>query len=353
MSERDEQHCGVSGEEPGTPPLADGWGNATQTIDLTNLFTMDVYSTGTFDLSSIGTTSLGLLLDALPIPVLVIDRSHSVVFVNRACSRISAGYEAIRELPFASLMPLPTNPFRARTLRDKAESLIDKAFSTRKPQAAEAILEIGHRRIWARLHLRSVRIGNERQLLVIIQDLTLEKKLLRLSERNKERVSLARDELEEAYDARNVQLSEVNERLHRELTELVRTQEALIAEQRKFLLLTEAIPVGVAIIGRDGTCEYLNSRFQESFGHNLRKYRNVSETFENMLDTTEGFEMPSDWIEALSRTEESETGPLVLTVRCKEDTKKQMSLKVLRIDDVSCLVTCEDVTPVVQSPSRG
>jgi hypothetical protein len=63
----------------------------TQTIDLQSLLTSDVGQSGVFDLSDVGSTSFGKLLDALPVPVLLIDRwgSASPLSTSRAKSSAS------------------------------------------------------------------------------------------------------------------------------------------------------------------------------------------------------------------------------------------------------------------------
>ena len=67
--------------------------NHTQTIDLTSLFTKDLTSTGSFDISSgIWRTTFGKVLQALPIPVLLIDISYRIILANQAWGRIAENY---------------------------------------------------------------------------------------------------------------------------------------------------------------------------------------------------------------------------------------------------------------------
>ena len=71
------------GEEP-TPssrsPL-----ESTQSIDLSSLFTGDVTTSGSFDIrGDIWATTFGRVLQALPIPALMIDDSLHVVAANQA-----------------------------------------------------------------------------------------------------------------------------------------------------------------------------------------------------------------------------------------------------------------------------
>ncbi len=139
-------------------------------------------------------------MDALPIPALLIDRFYQVGFANQSCAKISSSYRKIQGCPFADLVPLPNDAERAQALTDKIQALIDTAFETRKPRVAEAILEIENKRIWARLHLRSVRIGLETYVLLTMEDLTHEKKQLVLSQRHDEKHRKANYELGKCLD---------------------------------------------------------------------------------------------------------------------------------------------------------
>ena len=80
--------------------------NYTQTIDLTPLFTKDLTSTGSFDISSgMWRTTFGKVLQALPIPVLLIDTSYRIIMANQAWGRIAENYGEIVFCPFAGLFP--------------------------------------------------------------------------------------------------------------------------------------------------------------------------------------------------------------------------------------------------------
>jgi hypothetical protein len=51
----------------------------TQTIDLDSVFTRDVTTSGSFDFRKIKNVTFGKLLEAMPIPTLLIDGGHSIV----------------------------------------------------------------------------------------------------------------------------------------------------------------------------------------------------------------------------------------------------------------------------------
>ena len=169
---------------------------STQTIDLNSLFTEDVYSTGTFDLRSIESSSLGMLLDALPMPACLVDQWYTVVFSNQAWRRIMPDLGSERYPSFFDFLRRPVQLDKAKRLVAKAEKLLHKAFETRKPQQAEAIFDLEQRRMWCRLHLRAVRIRSQRHLLVLVEDITTDRAQQRLAQREVDCLRKSLSELE-------------------------------------------------------------------------------------------------------------------------------------------------------------
>lgn len=149
----------------------------TETIDLAALFTANISATGSFDVGSeIWTTTFGKLLQALPIPALLIDASCCVLQANQACTKISPAYQKILGGPFSGLFP-------GSGVSEGVQSLLEEVFSTRKTKVAQAVLQIEDARIWARMTFRSVRITRERFVLALIEDLTSEKKEIHVKEK--------------------------------------------------------------------------------------------------------------------------------------------------------------------------
>jgi hypothetical protein len=136
-------------------------GDYTQSIDLTSLFTKDLTTTGSFDVSSgIWTTTFGKVLQALPIPVLLIDTSYRTIMANQAWARIDKNDGETLYCPFSELFPTDS-------LAKKAQAILEEVFEQRKSRVAQATLEIGNQKIWTRMTFRSIRIGSERFVLVL------------------------------------------------------------------------------------------------------------------------------------------------------------------------------------------
>ena len=188
----------------------------TQTIDLQGLFTYDEGKSGVFDLSDITSTSLGKLLNALPVPVLLVDQWFCIAFVNQACEKLRINSKDLKGSRFTDLLPNPDDATRAKTLESKTMVLLERVFSDRRPQRAEAILEIGKHRIWARLHLRSVRLGSDRHIMVMLEDVTSERTQQRVFQKEEKQLREALGELEKQVQQLIGELSETEEKLWQE-----------------------------------------------------------------------------------------------------------------------------------------
>ena len=147
-----------------------------ETVDLSGLFADTVSMSGSFDLRGFRVSSFGKLLDVIPIPAVLVERSHAIVFANQACKRIAEDRTVIVGSPFSALFP-------SKSASGKAHGLIDKVFGQRVPLLTEGIMGVEPRKIWGRIHFRSVRIRSERFVLVIVEDITPEKKLLAINRR--------------------------------------------------------------------------------------------------------------------------------------------------------------------------
>ena len=195
---------------------------ATQSIDLADLLTKDITSSGSFDIrGEIWATTFGKLLQALPIPGMLLDDSFNVVVVNQACGKINPQYESILSMRFSQLFSSPSDT-------GKVQSIVEEAFSTRKPKVVGATLRNGKTdAIWCRMTFRSVRIIQERFLLVLIEDLSAEKQQLALNKKHQGELQRVHREMEKRVKDRTAQLSQANDNLRREVAERQKAEQAL------------------------------------------------------------------------------------------------------------------------------
>lgn len=195
-------------------------GDSTETIDFSALFPECVTFTGSFDVHLSTVKSFSALLNAIPTPGFLVDPAFSILFANTGCAKFDAEYLRIIGRPFGSLLP---DADEAKTVR----SVLETVFSSRKPQSLQATLEIGQSRIWGRMHFRSLRMGTERSVLILVEDLTHEKQQLLLNQRYADNLIKAREELEKSVTERTAELTQANEQLTREVAERKRVEESL------------------------------------------------------------------------------------------------------------------------------
>ncbi|MFH0823117.1 MAG: hypothetical protein V2B18_10240 [Pseudomonadota bacterium] len=329
-------------EEPANPAhQLRGDAVRTETIDITSWLSSDVYSSGSFDLSSIGSTSFGRLLDAIPMPAVLVDQWYSVGFANSSCRKITPDYRKLQGMPFLDLVPRPADSERAKALAEKTELLLDQVFQTRKSRIAEAILEIRGSRVWAKLHLRAVRIGSARHVLVLIEDLTHEKKQMELSRRQEKEAARMHSDLERRLQAGSSELVTLNERLKREVADHLRTRKALRVERQKVKALWDRAPMAAAWVAPTGTLQEINPHFTKTFGYESGSLTNLREWIIGVWfdDDARRIGGPA-WIDSLAR----EHNPLRLSpmaaVACRDGTTREVRLDVAELEDGHYIIIC-------------
>jgi len=345
MLERTYHESEWSPQDVSIPRLTEAGDVSTQTIDLSNLFTADVHDTGSFDLRSIESSSLGSLLHALPMPVFVIDSYYCVAFANQACHKITPDWDQIRGLRFADLLPYPGDEGKAETLVRKAQTLLERAFQNRRPQRAEAILQISGNKLWCRLHIRSIRLASERYLLILVEDLTSERTEQRLKQREELRLRKAYHEMETALSQRTCDLHESEERLREESLHMERAKELLLREKRRFRELFQFVPVGMVLIANDGTVRDANPKFMELFGYIPDDLpfppEWLSVTFGQAFQ--DGM-TSSNWADAIHTLASTESQPLAVTATTKDGSERATLLRAMRLGRGDFVVICEDVS---------
>ena len=237
-------------------PAAD----ATQSIDLSKLFTRDVTDSGSFDVrGGIWASTFGKVMQALPIPAFLVDQSCNVTVVNEALGRVCPDYENILDSPFSSLFPTPSAATKAR-------DLLERVFADRKPRIKETGLKIRGAKMWGRMTLRSVRILEKRFMLVLIEDLTAERRQLIVNRKQ-------RDLLKE------------------EIAERRLSEKALRESETRFRQIYHNAPVMMQAISRDGLIRSVNSKWLNAMGYALNEV--VGNSIENIMSQESQKSLPS------------------------------------------------------------
>lgn len=139
-------------------------------IDVNPLFSGSVTESGSFDLGQLKQKTVARLLQAISVPTLLIAPTHRIVFTNSAFGKMTRHR---LDSPAATLSSLFPSPQEGR----KAQVLLEKVFRHGKPEVRETRLKIGPVKLWARMHLRTVRIASDKFVLVQIENLTAQKQL--------------------------------------------------------------------------------------------------------------------------------------------------------------------------------
>jgi hypothetical protein len=180
---------------------------AKQASNLPNLLTEEVTNSGSFDIrGDIWATTFGKLLNALPIPGILLDKSFSVRAVNQACGKISPGYESILSTRFYRL-------FLSTSKGGSMQSIVKEAFATRKPTVVRTALRISNgEALWCRMTFRSIRIGLERFLLLLIEDLSSETKRRSAKQKRDVELQSSHQELEKRLTELKEQIAQLTQR---------------------------------------------------------------------------------------------------------------------------------------------
>jgi PAS domain-containing protein len=138
-------------------------GLAEATIDMGSLFTQDVSLSGSFDLRRFRLSSIGKLLEAIPIPTLLVDECLQIAFANGAVSNLLPNDVDVEGSRFAEL-------FASAHDGENGEQLIKSVLAQRIPLVAEVFLGPAPDRILGRIHLRPVRLQKVRYTLAVVED---------------------------------------------------------------------------------------------------------------------------------------------------------------------------------------
>ncbi|HTY26026.1 MAG TPA: PAS domain-containing protein [Desulfomonilaceae bacterium] len=155
----------------------------TLSIDIDSLLPRELTDSGSHDLRWIRNISFGKLLESIPIPTILVDASHNILFFNKALLKMEDELRQKIGSPFSSLFAGPT---------DKAEALaaLGKVLHERGTLVFECSLSLNGKTLWCRIHLRSVRFKTERMVLALVEDLTAEKKQLIINEKYQQLVQV-------------------------------------------------------------------------------------------------------------------------------------------------------------------
>lgn len=127
-------------------------------------------------------------------------------------------------------------------------------------------------------------------------------------------------------------------------------QDALRTEREKFQVLVEESPMGVAIIGRDGSYQYVNPKFVELFGYTLEDIPTGREWFAKAYpDWRYRRRAIAAWLDDLQESTRGQARPRTFTVRCKDGSEKAINFRAVTMESGDQFVVYEDITEQKQA----
>ncbi len=262
----------------------------TDSLDLAGLFGTNFTKTGSFDLRGVQAKSLSKLLDSLPMPGLLVDDGYAVAYANDSWNQTIGGFDKIEGREFKRLFP-------DENQAAEVHNLLGRTFADRKPRTRKLSLNTGRVQIWGRMHLRSIRLGRRRYILMLYQDLTVEKEQLNLIRKHSEELRIAHDQLEKRVEARTAELKQANALLLAEIAERKRTEQALRESEANYRAIFDAANDAILVQDVD-TFQILdaNKKVSEIFGYTPDELRNLTLHHLRADDETCSGDDPSKWL---------------------------------------------------------
>ncbi len=130
-----------------------------------------------------------------------------------------------------------------------------------------------------------------------------------------------------------------------DITERRRTREDLYREKEKYRVLTEELPLGVAIIDRSGRYRYLSPKFTEIFGYTLADIPTGKEWFAKAFPNAQyRREVRSVWMNELREAKIGESRPRTYSVICKDGREKIIHFRPVTLGTKDQLIIYEDIS---------
>lgn len=138
-----------------------------------------------------------------------------------------------------------------------------------------------------------------------------------------------------------------------DITERKQAEEKLRSSEERYRLLAEKSPLGLSIIGRDGSYKYINDQFKRMFGYALDDIPTGREWFRKAYPDEEyRKKVISTWLSDLESAESSEPRPRIYSVTCKNGEVKEVLFRPVTTETGDEFVLYEDITERVRTDKQ-
>jgi two-component system, cell cycle sensor histidine kinase and response regulator CckA len=133
----------------------------------------------------------------------------------------------------------------------------------------------------------------------------------------------------------------------RDISDRKRVETVARNDKLRFEALAENAPFGLVMISEDGTFQYVNPKFQEIFGYDLKDVPNGQEWLRKAYpDPQYRKEVTQTWLADAKVTKQGEPRPRTFSVHCKDGSYKTINFIPVQLEKGEHLVACQDVTAI-------
>jgi two-component system, cell cycle sensor histidine kinase and response regulator CckA len=130
-----------------------------------------------------------------------------------------------------------------------------------------------------------------------------------------------------------------------DITDRLRAEQERERERERFETLVDNAPFGMVMIREDSTHEYVNPKFIEMFGYDLKDVPDGRSWFAKAFPDSEyRHKIISQWLKGKDANKNTEKRPGTFAVACADGTEKVVRFRPVQLSTGGYLVTCEDIT---------
>lgn len=131
----------------------------------------------------------------------------------------------------------------------------------------------------------------------------------------------------------------------RDISRIKKTKKALQHEKNRMKSITENSPFGIVLIDKNGFYTYINPKFRDMFGYELKEIPNGREWFRKAFpDPEKRHEAILTWKNDFKNALPGEKKPRTFEITCKNNEKKFVHFSPVMLENGEYLMTVEDVT---------